>query len=118
MSNQTEKNHTLEFLLSEANGQRSRDNGELDTGVVAVAGQILWLDTGKWKKLTDIDNSGQTLGIACQAGVGGDVIALITRDAEVDGNAVTDGGIVWTETDGKDFDHVVIGLAAAGIYIR
>lgn len=112
MATQNEPIHTLEFLLSEANGQRSRDAG---TASAAIAvGAVVELDTGEWKPIANEDPAGKTLGIAIGTAVENGEVALIVRDAEVDGGAIEWGALVA----GADRTAAIGILASAGIIIR
>lgn len=81
MSAITETPHTLEFLLSEASGSRSREEGKVTAAV--KAGMILEPDAGDWKPITDTDPTAKTLRIAIADADVGDQVAMIARDAEV-----------------------------------
>jgi hypothetical protein len=101
----TEKAHTAEFILSEANGQMSRDNAYLADPVTIVPGQPL--------KQTVAPTS-TTPGTYVPAAVGADCtaiaiyggtstpanglrIAVLTRNAEVNGNLINWGAIITAE---------------------
>lgn len=108
----TETSHTLEFLLSEASGQRSRDEGE--TSAAVKAGSIVELAAGKWKPVANAAPAAKTLAVACAAAASGDKVAVITRDAEVDANTI-DWGALAT---GANRTAAIAILADAGIIIR
>jgi hypothetical protein len=117
----TETPHAAEFILSEANGHRSRANAYLADPVTIVVGQPL--------KQT-VAPSGTTPGTYVPAALGADCqaiaiyggtsnptnglrIAVLVRDAEVNGNLIQWGAITTPEQ--------AIGittLAAAGIIAR
>lgn len=119
----TEGPYTGEFILSEANGDRSRDNitvelaNAVDNGI--DAGTVLGMRASDGKYLAYDDTA--TDGTEVVAGVlyaptgdldgGGDVEGvIINADAEVIGEKIL--GPTGTETD------VETGLAALGIKIR
>lgn len=112
MATDTETVHTLEFLLSEANGQRSRDNGT--TSAAVTAGAVLEADGANWKPIANAAPAGKTLAIACADAASGDKVAIIARDAEVDGNTIAWGALVA----GVNRTAAIAILAAAGILIR
>jgi len=70
-----------EFLLSEANGQYSRENGLAQSGDTIVAGQVVELSGNYVKALT----SGTAIGIVVNnvTADGDTPVALIARNAEV-----------------------------------
>ncbi|CAB3898020.1 head decoration protein [Achromobacter sp. ACM03] len=107
---------TADFILSEANGQRSRENAILAATLVALAaGQLLTLgDDGKY---------------AAYAGPGADPGAPITADAVLYGNAPVsddDQQIVVIARDAELAGVLLVGLDAparvalqsAGIIVR
>ncbi len=108
----TETIHTLEFLLSEANGQRSRENGT--TSAAVTAGAVLEADGANWKPIANAAPAGKTLAIACADAANGDKVAIIARDAEVDANAIGWGALVA----GANRTAAIAILATAGILIR
>ena len=112
MASQTEKTHTLEFLLSEASGQRSRAQGT--TSAAVTAGAVVELASNKWKPVANAVPDGKTLAIACADAANGDRIALIVRDAEVDANAIAWGALAA----GANRTAAIEQLAAAGIILR
>lgn len=112
----TEGMHTGEFLLSEANGTRSREQGILDTtGATLAAGTVIGKITATGK-LAAYDNAAVTAGLGTAIGIlyanGADAtpasqVTYIARDAEVRSGALT-GLDSAARTD----------LAALGIIIR
>lgn len=104
----TEDRHAAEFILSEASGQRSRDNGTLAMGQNLKAGTPLMDDgTGKLVAFQANTNTAGALetdaaGILiapCDATDADTAVAYIARDAEVNGNLLeyddtTNGGEV------------------------
>lgn len=89
MTTFTEGPRTAEFLISEANGFRSRDTGLLDAGVVGtlVAGSVLGkvTATGAFAQYNPANADGtQTVAaILFESGVAGSRRTLVVRDAEV-----------------------------------
>lgn len=108
----SETGHTLEFLLSEAGGQRSRDTGT--TGAAVKAGSIVELDGSDWKPVANAATTGKVLGVACATAALGDKVAVITRDAEVDANTIGWGALAT----GVNRTAAIAILAGAGIIIR
>ncbi|MGO1502365.1 MAG: head decoration protein [Marinobacter sp.] len=109
----TETTRAGEFLVSEANGQRSRETITL-TGGPFVAGQVLSVVTasGKYAAYTGSGSSGTETAAAvlyrADDGSGGDVEAVaIVRDAEVSKELLVGGG-----------DDANKNLAAVGIIAR
>lgn len=70
-----------EFLISEANGTQSREEGLIQDGDVMVAGQVVEVSGNYLKPLT----SGTAVGIVwANVTADGDTpVAMIARDAEV-----------------------------------
>lgn len=92
----TEARHTAEFILSEANGQRSRENGTLDTGDLA-AGTVVQLSGSKLVAFTgllatdgtpDVAAAGILIG-AADATSADQAVSYLARDAEVNVNLLT-----------------------------
>jgi Bacteriophage lambda head decoration protein D len=118
---QTETPHATEFILTEANGQRSRANGFLAGAVTIKVGQPL-KQTVAATATTPATFVAAALGADCNAlamyggtgdGTNGLRIAVLVRDAEVNGNLINWGAITAPEQ--------AIGLntlAAAGIIAR
>ncbi|WP_018516475.1 head decoration protein [Rhizobium leguminosarum] len=88
----TEAAHTAEFILSEANGHRSRESGTLASGQNLKAGTVLQLNGSSKLVVFDGDNNtagdliDQAVGVLLGAGdaSAGDLkVAYIARDAEV-----------------------------------
>lgn len=123
MTTFTETRHAAEFLLSEANGNRSRANGTLVSGQNLQAGTILMDDgSGKLTALTAAgtagDLDGTVLGILLNDGdaSGGDLaVAYIVRDAEVNGNLLT---YPTESTAGGEEAAANAALTALGIIVR
>lgn len=89
MTTLTETAHAAEFIISEANGNRSREGGTVASGQVLKAGQLVKDSSGSLVAYTDgstplgilIDNVDATDG-ALPA-------AYLARDAEVNSNLLT-----------------------------
>ena len=116
----TETRHRGEFLVSEANGHRSREVVTMVSGTVAlVAGSVLGKITasGKYNAYdsANVDGSEDAAAILfddCDAS-GGDVECLvILRDAEFNL-----GAVIWSETD-TDEPAGIIALALLGVIGR
>lgn len=117
MTTLTETGHPGGFIISKANGNLSFDNIELDTGVALVAGEVFALSAGKAVKLNPADSTGGTDepgGIAFSDGAAGQVIAAVTRSAEVNGHE-----LIWpTGISDQAKADAIDGLAAAGVIVR
>lgn len=125
MTTLTESRHAGEFLVSEANGDRSRATGTLLSGQNLSAGTVLGVTAaGKLKALPgDLDSNG---GLEAAAkGIlwdnvdasGGDVagVAYIARDAEVNGAELT---YPPETTNGGEEALTNASLALLGIIVR
>ena len=110
-----------DFILSEANNNRSRDNltiasgntvvmGEV-CGIITVGGQVAPLDTAA----ADGSDEAAVISIYAYDASGAAVMgAFITRDAEV-----KEDGLVWPEgISAGDKTAAITQLAARGIIIR
>lgn len=113
--------HTLEFLLSEAAGQRSRENGTLVSGQNLAAGAVLGVITasGKYSAYNNAaaDGTQTAAAILCGAidATAGDAdCAVIARDAEVDAAAL--GWIAGAVQ--ADKDAATVDLATKNIHVR
>jgi len=119
----TEGRHPGEFLMTEANGQRSRENITIASGAGIIApGTVLGRITTSGKYLASAvgatDGSQTAAAIAlygCDATSGDANISAITRDAEVNGSILTyhpdrDQAAEKTAAQGD--------LAAVGIIVR
>lgn len=123
MTTFTEQAHGPEFILSEANGQRSRENGTVLSGQVLEAGEVV-MDNGSGKLIAwtgDLPTDG---GVDEAAGIvlypvdatDGDVeAAYLARDAEVNLNL-----LVYPEnSDGsQETENVITSLGYLGIIAR
>lgn len=117
---QTEKVHGEEFLISEANGFRSRQNVTVVSGQNLVAGAVVGKITSGGKYA--VYANGASDGTQAAAGVllqgadasGGDVKgAIIIRDAEVDGDLLN-----WGNNDSTGITAGIADLLALGIIVR
>lgn len=122
----TEGRHAAEFIMSEANGNRSRDNvtiagGSGGAGVVP-AGTVLGKLTsgGEYIPSPDSGADGSQTAIAVllddvDATAGDVVAAVIARDAEINGNCITYDASV---SDAGKKATKAAQLAAVGIIVR
>lgn len=119
MTTFTEGRHTAEFILSEANGNRSRENGTLASGQNLTAGTVLQFNSDN--KLVVFDgtrDSGAGLDPQAEgvlladgdASTGDLVVAYIARDAEVNINLLT-----YPSTDRAE---TIASLKVKGIVAR
>src|SRR5262245_11206975 len=123
MATLTEGRHTAEFILSEANGNRSRENGTLVSGQNLKAGAIL-IDNGAGKLTaatavgTAGDLDGDVEGILIEAvdATNGDMpCAYLARDAEVNQHALT---FPTESTAGGEQAAAIAALLTLGIVCR
>lgn len=115
--------HSLEFLLSEANGSRSRETGVLKETETVIPGTILVWDSGKLEAtegaLDGSDDLDEDIaGIAAYAVDASDddmPITYIARDAEV-----SEAALVWpaVDGDGKKRAALKVALGTIGIQVR
>lgn len=123
MSNILEYGHAGGFILSEAAGQRSRENVTLLSGQVVKAGTVLGKLTSGGKYVAYDENA--TPGAGSDAAVaisinnvdatGGDkLIAVIARDAEVNGYEL----VYKTLSPPQNVDTGATDLAAVNIRVR
>lgn len=121
MTTLTETGHAGGFILSEAPGQRSRENVTLASGQVVKAGEVLGIITsgGKYashdNNASDGTQAAKAISINDVDATDGDTpIAVIRRDAEVNGYELVFG----------DFSPAVVrsavdaDLLAVGIIVR
>lgn len=121
-----EGNHTAEFILSEANGYRSREEVTLAEGEDVKAGEVLGKLTSGGKYVAwdpDASDGSETIaGIsyaavdASASGNGDEEVAIVARDAEVDVGALTYAEEDSAGNGGKD--NAVSQLADLGIIAR
>lgn len=114
----TEGRHTAEFILSEAAGKRSRENGTVVSGQDLTAGEVI-MDNGAGKIAAYTVGTGNSvLGVIVDNvdATAGDVDAVyIARDAEVNDNLMT---YEAESTAGGEKASAVAGLALLGIIVR
>lgn len=120
MTTFTEAAHAAEFILSESNGHRSREEREIATGITLVAGQVFQLTAGKATTFTGtVDSNGalvtQAAGIAIYPGTAGEKIATLERDAEVNINCLT---YPAETTSGDEEANTIASLKLLGIITR
>jgi hypothetical protein len=116
----TEGRHAAAFILSEANGQRSRENGTLLSGQDLVAGTVV-RDNGSGRLVADAGDEVTEDGSIVSGGIllydshadGADLaVSYIARDAEVNGNLLT-------FAEGTDEQNAAVAwLALLGIIVR
>jgi hypothetical protein len=122
----TEGRHAAEFILDEANGQRSRDNVTVHGGFTGAttlkAGTVLGKITsgGKYAASPVSAGDGSQTAIAVlidniDISAGDVVAAVISRDAEVNGNCLE-----YEATVDQDSEKTAKAtqLAAVGIIVR
>ena len=119
----TESRHPGEFLMSEANGQRSRESITIASGAGVIApGSVLGKITASGKYLVSAIGaaSGSQTAAAvslygCDATAADQTIAAILRDAEVNGNILTFHAY---RDQPAERDAAITNLAAVGIIVR
>jgi len=109
-----------EFLISQAEGMRSRDNGTVRIGSTLVAGQVLGkLANGQWGALEEAATNGlQTPAGICYApvtsGAATAAATIVTRDCEVKVSRLT-----WPSSyNAGDITTARATLATLGIICR
>lgn len=116
-----ESKYTGEFIISEANGTRSRETGTLLSGESVVAGELLGKITlsGKYVAYdnTKSDGSQTIAGIAFDNtdATGGDIsgIVIIVRDAEVRGS-----DLIYNTTVSGEITTAKTGLKTLRLIVR
>jgi hypothetical protein len=116
----TETAHAGEFILSEASGSRSRENGTLKLGENLAGGTLLQVDGATLVEFTgDTNTAGallvQAAGVLladCDATDAATPVAYIARDAEVNLKLLT------YPTDTGDEARAIASLKAIGIITR
>lgn len=98
MTTFTEGRHTAEFIISEASGNRSRQNGTLASGQNLTAGTVLQINSDNklvaWDGTRDsgagLDPQAEGILLADSDASGGDLaVAYIDGEAEVNINLIT-----------------------------
>lgn len=86
----TETAHPAEFILSEANGQRSREEATVPAGQEISAGEVISINTAgemvHWDAGTSVAAHGVAIYAADATSAAVAHVAYIARDAEVNGN--------------------------------
>lgn len=118
----TEGNHTGEFIVSEANGTRSRGTGTVLSGQTLVVGELVGIETASGKYVA-YDPANTILGSDTVAGINyaevdasaADVTNCVfeVRDAEVRGSDLT-----YNEAVPGTITVEVAGLKALGLIVR
>lgn len=119
----TESRHPGEFLMSEANGQRSRETITIASGAGVIApGSVLGKTTASGKYLvsaigaTDGSQTAAAVSLyGCDATSADQTIAAIVRDAEVNGNILT---FHADRDQPAERAAAITNLAAVGIIVR
>jgi hypothetical protein len=120
----TETGHAGGFILSESNGNFSRDNIEIALEQNLLAGQVISkLTSGSFSgdyvafDQDGSDGSQTPIGIVlddCDATTAAKAAAVLVRDAEVNGNE-----LVWpSDITGGETDTAVAVLKTLGIIVR
>lgn len=120
MTTYTEGRHAGEFIMSEAPGQRSRENVTIASGQNLKAGAVLGKLTsgGHYAEysngLSDGTQAAAAILIAdCDATAGAVKAAVINCDAEVNGKCLD-----WGSESGADITAGIADLLAIGIKVR
>ncbi len=109
MTTFTEAANAAAFILSEANGHRSRANGV--GGATLVAGQVVKITSNK---LVSYNGSGTVAGVVIYDCVLDQAVSYIVRDAEVNQKCL----VSTEQTDGTVEAAAIAGLALLGIICR
>lgn len=128
MATLTEAVHDFSFILSEANGNRSRENALIKDGEGELpAGRVLGVVTsgntnevGRYRSCdpTNSDGSQAAVAILCQAvdaSSGDAACVIIARDAEVNGTVISFDAAADLASEKET---QVTALAALGIIVR
>lgn len=125
MTTYTEPVRPLEFLISEAEGQRSRDQATLTASQGALlAGTVMAKVTATGNLVPyDDDANGTTAGVGIAVGIlcypaenvaATQIVSIIARDAEVNSAM-----LVWeASNDGTEKAAALVELLALGIVAR
>lgn len=105
----TEGRHAAEFILSEANGARSRENGT--AGEALTAGTVLESVTAGLVAY----ESGTIVGIALYGAASGEPVSYLARDAEVNLKLLT---YPAESTAGGEEAATIAGLKTLNIITR
>lgn len=121
MTTQTETTHAGGFIISEANGNRSRQNVTLTSGQDLEDGAVLGKVTsgGKYVEYDNNASDGSQAAAGILIGKGdataGDLaVAIINCDAEVNGEE-----LLWSDSSPDTHEAAgVVDLLALGIKVR
>jgi len=110
--------HAGAFVVSEANGYRSREQIDIAAAQELVPGQVIEGGAGGWTAFSGATAPGASIGILLDyvvTATGQTAKATVfTRDCEVNG-----GELVWDTSLGtSELAAGIAGLAAAGIIVR
>lgn len=118
MTSITETGHAGGFILSEANGNRSREEATIVSGQNLGAGAVLGKisASGKYTAYDDGAGTGEQTAVAvlyadCDASGGDTQATIVARDAEVNGEEIV-------FASGVDEAGAVVDLAGVGIIVR
>jgi len=122
MATLTEGTHAGEFIVSEANGTRSREGVTVLSAQTLVAGELVGIETASGKYVA-YDPTGTIVGSDTVAGISFTAVdasagdktnqVVIVRDAEVRGSDLT-----YNEAVAGVITAEVAGLKALGIIVR
>lgn len=110
----SEGRNAAEFIISEANGHRSRETATVKSGETLAAGEVVMLD-GTELVAYDGETGSTAIGVmigAVDATGGATKGAYIARDAEVNGDCLT------VAANAGDATLYSADLAAVGIIVR
>lgn len=121
MTTKTEARHSAEFILSEANGNRSRENKTLVSGQNLKGGTLLEYENNSTERVTAWTGNRESAGVYdplpmgiliedIDASSSDTKCAVMIRDAEVNKKLLT--------YPAQDVDDVNSGLAALNIISR
>jgi hypothetical protein len=118
----TESVHAAEFIISEANGHRSRENGTLASGQNLAAGAVVMFSGDNLTAYTagavtdgGTDEAAGILINAVDASTAAQPCCYIARDAEVNLNLLT---YPAESTAGGEKDNTIASLKLLGIIAR
>jgi hypothetical protein len=110
----TEKKHDFGFLMTEANGHRSRDRGVLASGQNLRGGTVLKTDGDKFSAFDGTGTAVAVLGSHTDASAADAPCVVIARDAEVNIHELTFAVV----SPPIEAESVRDDLAAVGIILR
>ncbi len=115
----SEGTHAGEFIISEANGSRSRESGTLTSGENLVAGAVLGIVANKYVEYDNAASSGAETAVAILFDAvdatddDADCVVLV-RDAEVNASEL----IYEATQDQASIDASIVDLLTVGIVGR